>query len=319
MRKIVRIRVHPGNGTTGGVRGPAEATPLDRVVYRSAAVTVAAFRCRPAHPAFSDSGPIQNHVFVFPRRSVRIRHEGQDAFFADPSVVTLYNRGQRYARSAVSPEGDACEWFAVEPGVLGDTIAAYDPPVRDRPQRPFRHAFAPCPPRAYLRQRALYEALRAGPPPDALAVEETVLALLQEVLGEAYAFWGRPPAARAPTSRQRDLAEAAKALLAERLGEAAALADLARALDVSPFHLCRTFKAATGSTLHAYRHRLRLEEALERVAAGEDLTGVALALGYSSHSHFTATFRRVFGLTPREARRRLSANRAERPAGGAGV
>jgi AraC-like DNA-binding protein len=29
-----------------------------------------------------------------------------------------------------------------------------------------------------------------------------------------------------------------------------------------------------------------------------ELTDVALALGYSSHSHFTAAFRREYGVTP---------------------
>jgi AraC-like DNA-binding protein len=32
------------------------------------------------------------------------------------------------------------------------------------------------------------------------------------------------------------------------------------------------------------------------------LTRLALDLGYSSHSHFTASFRRAFGLTPSAAR-----------------
>jgi AraC-like DNA-binding protein len=39
--------------------------------------------------------------------------------------------------------------------------------------------------------------------------------------------------------------------------------------------------------------------ALEPLADGAgDLTRIALDLGFSSHSHFTAAFRRHFGLTP---------------------
>jgi AraC family transcriptional regulator len=87
------------------------------------------------------------------------------------------------------------------------------------------------------------------------------------------------------------------------------LADIAAALGVSAFHLCRSFRMATGSTLHACRNRLRLQHALDRVTSGEDLTTLALDLGYSSHSHFTSAFRRLFGATPSAVRRRLAAAR----------
>ena len=35
----------------------------------------------------------------------------------------------------------------------------------------------------------------------------------------------------------------------------------------------------------------------------DDLTELAMDLGFSSHSHFSARFRRAFGLTPSEFRR----------------
>jgi hypothetical protein len=65
-----------------------------------------------------------------------------------------------------------------------------------------------------------------------------------------------------------------------------------------------TLHAAT-STLHAHRNRLRLTQALERIAAGEDPTRIGLDLGFSSHSHFTAGFRRLFGEAPSVVRARL--------------
>jgi AraC-like DNA-binding protein len=53
------------------------------------------------------------------------------------------------------------------------------------------------------------------------------------------------------------------------------------------------------SSLHAYRTELRLRHALERLLERrEHITQIALDLGFSSHSHFTAAFRRAFGLTP---------------------
>ncbi len=79
---------------------------LDRIVFESPAVRVGAFRCPVGHPLFRNSGAIQNDIFVFPRRSVWLCYEGESPFLADPSVVTLYNRGQRCSRSPASAAGD---------------------------------------------------------------------------------------------------------------------------------------------------------------------------------------------------------------------
>ncbi|MCL4820785.1 MAG: helix-turn-helix transcriptional regulator [Vicinamibacteria bacterium] len=288
-----------------------EAEPLDRIAFRGGAVTIGAFRCAPDDPRFADSGPIQNHIFVFPRQTVRLRHEGEAAFVAGPGVVTLYNRGQRYSRGAVSPRGDECEWFAVDDALLVEAVAAFDPAVRERPQRPFRHAWTPGDARLYLAQRALYERLAAGAPGDwdALEVEEAVLHLLAGVLARGHAFWQSRPRDTTVGTRAREIVAAAEVVLARRFAERLTLHEIARAAGCSPFHLCRAFRAATGTTLHVYRNRLRLQHALERVAAGADLSQLALELGYSSHSHFTAAFRRLFGVAPSVARARL------RPAG----
>lgn len=69
------------------------------------------------------------------------------------------------------------------------------------------------------------------------------------------------------------------------------------------FTLARIFKARTGLSLHAYRNQLRLRSALERLREpGVDLIDIALDLGFSSHSHFTETFRRTFGKPPSAVR-----------------
>jgi AraC-like DNA-binding protein len=48
--------------------------------------------------------------------------------------------------------------------------------------------------------------------------------------------------------------------------------------------------------------QLRLARALIEVPHADDLTALALDLGFSSHSHFTAAFRRAFGQSPSTAR-----------------
>lgn len=103
-----------------------------------------------------------------------------------------------------------------------------------------------------------------------------------------------------------EVAEQARVELGSRYAEDLSLAALARAVGVSRSRLCRAFRRATGTTLHAYRDALRLRQALEVLPGCSDLTALALDLGYASHSHFGAGFRRAFGLTPSEARARLS-------------
>ena len=73
-------------------------------------------------------------------------------------------------------------------------------------------------------------------------------------------------------------------------------------MGTSPFHLARVFRRESGLTIHAYVHQLRLRTALERVMDREDLSRVAVDLGYATHSHFTASFRRSFGVPPSSLR-----------------
>ena len=89
-----------------------------------------------------------------------------------------------------------------------------------------------------------------------------------------------------------------------RLGERLTLGEIARAVHSSPFHLARVFRARTGFSIHGYRNQLRLCSSLEQVLEPEaDLALIARRLGYSSHSHFTVSFRRAFGKPPSAVRR----------------
>jgi AraC-like DNA-binding protein len=82
---------------------------------------------------------------------------------------------------------------------------------------------------------------------------------------------------------------------------------LADAVELSPFHLCRVFRAHVGMTIGEFVHRERLRRSLgELERASIDLTEVALKYGYASHSHFTSRFGREFNATPSTIRRALS-------------
>ncbi|HSK78441.1 MAG TPA: AraC family transcriptional regulator [Thermoanaerobaculia bacterium] len=286
--------------------------PFDTMLYRSPLLQVASFRAEPDQPRFNDSGPTENHIFVFPRTSCIIQHAGKAPFLAGPSCVNFYNQGQVYTREAVAGEGDYCEWFAIEPGVLREVVGSFDPSVSDHPDRPFRFDFGPSDPRSYLLQRLLVRHLTGEERPDPLFVEETALRVFARVATSAAKAAGMTPALPSPEagSRHRDLAEAAKIVLQRQFREALSLPEVARETGASVFHLSRVFRRQTGMTLHAYQAHLRLITALEVVAVPEvDLTGVALDLGFSSHSHFTAAFRKAFGVTPSAIRQAASARK----------
>jgi AraC-like DNA-binding protein len=219
-------------------------------------------------------------------------------------VVTYYNQGQVYRRDTASAEGDRCEWFAFAPRLLLPALRELDPGAEDRPGAPFPFDHGPSDARSYLLQRRVVRALEHGPDTDPLWVEESMLRVLSRVLAQKLGA-DRGSAPKESAARRRDRAEAAKRLLATRLADRICLDQIAEGVGCSVFHLCRLFRRETGFTLHGYRQHLRLRRALERVGAAErDLSRLALELGFSSHSHFTAAFRRVFGMTPSSFRAR---------------
>jgi AraC-like DNA-binding protein len=108
----------------------------------------------------------------------------------------------------------------------------------------------------------------------------------------------------ATAAGRADLVEATKELLAVRLSERLTLAEIARQVHSSPFHLARVFRARTGFSIHGYRNQLRLRSSLEQLFEPDaDLGLLARRLGYASHSHFTVSFRRAFGRPPSAVRR----------------
>jgi AraC family transcriptional regulator len=90
------------------------------------------------------------------------------------------------------------------------------------------------------------------------------------------------------------------ACIRERLTEDLPLAAMAKAAGLSPFHFARRFKQATGLAPHQYLVVRRLEHARQLLVDTETpLVEVARRSGFCDQSHFTAHFRRQFGVTPR--------------------
>jgi AraC family transcriptional regulator len=287
----------------------ASMRPLDRVIYKAATVQVGSFTCPTSDPRFRDSGPTENDIVVFPRNGVWIRHAGSRAFVADPQVVTIYNRGQEYTRELLSPDGDRCDWFAVAPAIAAEIARAYDERVGDSPL-PFTSEFSACSPDLYLRQRRLFLRLERGCV-DALEAEEAVIAVVAEVIARSNGVRSWSLVHDRHVEARRDLVERARAEIVANVARHDSVATLARRLGTSPFHLCRVFRSVTGITLHGYRLELRQRMLLERLAEpNADLSRIAMELGFSSHSHLSATLRQRSGMTPSALRRLLTPREA---------
>jgi len=69
-------------------------------------------------------------------------------------------------------------------------------------------------------------------------------------------------------------------------------------------HFLRTFRAVMGCSPHRWLTRLRVEQAKTILREQSiSLIDIALACGFSSHAHFSNTFRQIVGVTPSDYRR----------------
>lgn len=83
--------------------------------------------------------------------------------------------------------------------------------------------------------------------------------------------------------------------------------DIARAAGVSPYHLGRAFRQATGKSLWQYvlRSRAALAGSLIVVRPATPLADIASLSGFASYAQFVAAFRKVYGVVPSMYRRGL--------------
>jgi AraC family transcriptional regulator len=94
--------------------------------------------------------------------------------------------------------------------------------------------------------------------------------------------------------------------LEENLAEQIPLARLAALARLSPFHFSRAFKQSFGMPPHRYHTQRRIESAKALLARPErSVTDIALEVGFSETSSFTAAFRKIAGRTPTSYRRSL--------------
>jgi AraC family transcriptional regulator len=97
--------------------------------------------------------------------------------------------------------------------------------------------------------------------------------------------------------------ETVKEVLREEFFNPPSLDELAKAVEIHPTHIARVFRQFERCTVGDYIREVRINHARQRmVGSNEPLVEIALALGFADQTHFTRSFKRVTGMTPREFR-----------------
>lgn len=106
-------------------------------------------------------------------------------------------------------------------------------------------------------------------------------------------------------SLYEEIIQAAVDHIEECLADELRLEDLAKRAGFSPFHFHRVFQALTGETVMEYIRKRRLACAAFRVAHSDArLLDICLDYCFGSPETFIRAFRRLFGMTPGEYRKR---------------
>jgi AraC family transcriptional regulator len=233
-------------------------------------------RYTPAAPIIGFAFDIQTgiHAFGTDRRTFyRAKPNGLAFVPAGCDVYSMSEAGGEYLKIAFGP-GAAAPWTWT---------------------RRFSDAVDPA---SIQAAQALRRLLLSGDAVDPLTCEHLVLALKARATAMLSLKPGRAEAWMTP-QRLRRIDELIEAKLDARL----TVQDLAEALGLSTGFFARAFKRATGQAPHDYvidrriaRARLLLRDRHLGLAA------IALAAGFASHAHMTATFRTRLGIPPQSLR-----------------
>jgi AraC-like DNA-binding protein len=245
---------------------------------------------------------------IFPYRGVYVHHVGSAETIAEPNHVVFFNEGQPYSISHPVKGGDS----NLSIGVGAAALLELAPAEYLLPRGPaaFNRSHLRIDGRTQALTALLRHRLKNGVM-ETLEAETVALALMRRALGKRTAH-------RATMSaRRHKLVDRAKLVLSSDLGRRWTLAEVAAEVSVSPVYLTQVFQLIEGLPLYQYQLQLRLARALDVLVGSDGLTRLALDLGFSSHSHFSAAFKRAYGLTPFQFQRSARGHSA-RPPGNTG-
>jgi AraC family transcriptional regulator len=212
----------------------------------------------------------------------------------EPFSTILYAPGEPHRGSI--EEGQQTLVMLLGPSIL--TSAAGELYPRDRYEiRPFRAGEAPVIQR--LHQAVLAE-FQSGDAPGRLFLSSIAHAMAAHLLSR-HAIISPRLSSKGLISSQA--LRRIDRFIDERIGDDFDIADLAQLAGFGPQRFSQRFRATTGMSPWRYVQARRLERAKALLGAGNaSISEIALSLGYCNQSHFTNTFRKAIGVTPRAYR-----------------
>jgi AraC-like DNA-binding protein len=158
--------------------------------------------------------------------------------------------------------------------------------------------------RSLFRQIAQFHTLLAHPKTTTQLEQETqLLAILQSLIVRHGV--GAAPNQR-PIGREHRAVQQIKDYLQTHYAQDPSLEELSVVCGLSPFHLTRVFREATGLPPHAYLTHLRIAHAKTHLRQTRSLADIAIDLGFTDQSHFTNTFKAWVGIPPGQYRMQIN-------------
>jgi AraC-like DNA-binding protein len=201
-----------------------------------------------------------------------------------PGNVIVIRPGEVHDGRSGSHGGYAYRMIYVRPDVLDSLLEGAPGPLDSRASGPLV-----ADPAAFDLLNAGWKALAASP--NSLASDE----LLVRSLG-TLAKWVVSPT-HSPGEHDAALVRVCD-YLHDSVERAVTMRELAALASMSRFQLSRRFQRRYGVPVHGYLRHLRLQEAKQRLARGQEIATVAADLGFVDQSHFHHRFRGSYGMTP---------------------
>ena len=111
----------------------------------------------------------------------------------------------------------------------------------------------------------------------------------------------------------RSIIEASARYIDLHLKDSLSVDSLAAQAGFSPYYYCRLFSLYMDMPVMEYVRRRRLSCAAKAICEGERILDAAMDYGFESHNGFAKAFRKVYGYSPDEYRRRVSPHRPIAP------
>ena len=269
-------------------------------LWRSDLLEARHVTCRPSDAAAGGIEEVERDVLVLPLLGLyRMHLSRREDFLAEATQAVFLAARRPYRVSHPAGKGDECLALEFDAEVMHDVLATTAGVDRLGEIPPH----ATLPPAAIAGRAILWRRLARGTS-DRLEAEGLGLDLLGAALWAAR----RETPDRTPRKRTvrewRGQSEVVRELLVTEPQRGWTLRGLAHHALASPFHLARLFRWTTGVSVHEFHVRARIAHSLDLLLDTDRGIGViALDLGFASHSHFSAVFRRAVGVSPSEFRR----------------